>query len=229
MIAGQQARRAARAVVGAGSGGPPAVGRRMARCASRDGAARLGTAPPRPGGDGARLRGGPDRGGSCRSASASSSPPTCRDRSPRWPTAYLLRERPTLLYLSGPPSYIEGELGAGAHRAWHRQSSARDRRDGLPRDHGPPRAARRRAPRALRPALGDGPGDDGGRATSAPIGPGARRAQLWAGVASRRPWAAHRGAPRPSGAPGPGGCRRRRRPRATMPATRPLARGGRRA
>jgi predicted metallo-beta-lactamase superfamily hydrolase len=27
-------------------------------------------------------------------------------------TAYLLRERPTLLYLSGPPSYIEGELGA---------------------------------------------------------------------------------------------------------------------
>jgi predicted metallo-beta-lactamase superfamily hydrolase len=25
--------------------------------------------------------------------------------------AYLLRERPTLLYLSGPPSYIEGELG----------------------------------------------------------------------------------------------------------------------
>ena len=29
-------------------------------------------------------------------------------------TAYLLRERPTLLYLSGPPSYIERELGAGA-------------------------------------------------------------------------------------------------------------------
>ncbi|MGH7333949.1 MAG: MBL fold metallo-hydrolase [Candidatus Rokuibacteriota bacterium] len=29
-------------------------------------------------------------------------------------TAYLLRERPTLLYLSGPPSYIEGELGTGA-------------------------------------------------------------------------------------------------------------------
>lgn len=27
-------------------------------------------------------------------------------------TAYLLRERPTLLYLSGPPSYIESELGA---------------------------------------------------------------------------------------------------------------------
>ena len=26
-------------------------------------------------------------------------------------TAYLVRERPTLLYLSGPPSYIEGELG----------------------------------------------------------------------------------------------------------------------
>ncbi len=26
-------------------------------------------------------------------------------------TAYLLRERPTVLYLSGPPSYIEGELG----------------------------------------------------------------------------------------------------------------------
>lgn len=29
-------------------------------------------------------------------------------------TAYLLREKPTLLYLSGPPSYIERELGAGA-------------------------------------------------------------------------------------------------------------------
>jgi uncharacterized protein len=28
-------------------------------------------------------------------------------------TAYLLRERPTLLYLSGPPSYIESELGTG--------------------------------------------------------------------------------------------------------------------
>jgi hypothetical protein len=27
-------------------------------------------------------------------------------------TAYLLRERPTLLYLSGPPSYIEREVGA---------------------------------------------------------------------------------------------------------------------
>ena len=29
-------------------------------------------------------------------------------------TAYLIRQRPTLLYLSGPPSYIEGELGAAA-------------------------------------------------------------------------------------------------------------------
>jgi hypothetical protein len=29
-------------------------------------------------------------------------------------TAYLVRERPTLLYLSGPPSYIENELGASA-------------------------------------------------------------------------------------------------------------------
>jgi len=29
-------------------------------------------------------------------------------------TAYLLRERPTLLYLSGPPSYIESELSVGA-------------------------------------------------------------------------------------------------------------------
>jgi predicted metallo-beta-lactamase superfamily hydrolase len=29
-------------------------------------------------------------------------------------TAYLVRERPTLLYLSGPPSYVERELGAGA-------------------------------------------------------------------------------------------------------------------
>jgi predicted metallo-beta-lactamase superfamily hydrolase len=29
-------------------------------------------------------------------------------------TAYLLRERPTLLYLSGPPSYMERELGAEA-------------------------------------------------------------------------------------------------------------------
>jgi len=28
--------------------------------------------------------------------------------------AYLLRERPTILYLSGPPSYIEGELGRDA-------------------------------------------------------------------------------------------------------------------
>src|SRR4029450_4048019 len=27
-------------------------------------------------------------------------------------TAYLLRERPTLLYLSGPPSYMEREVGA---------------------------------------------------------------------------------------------------------------------
>ncbi|MBI3826547.1 MAG: hypothetical protein HY294_11170 [Candidatus Rokubacteria bacterium] len=30
------------------------------------------------------------------------------------PTAYLIRQRPTLLYLSGPPSYIERELGAAA-------------------------------------------------------------------------------------------------------------------
>jgi predicted metallo-beta-lactamase superfamily hydrolase len=29
-------------------------------------------------------------------------------------TAYLIRERPTLLYLSGPPSYIERELGTPA-------------------------------------------------------------------------------------------------------------------
>jgi predicted metallo-beta-lactamase superfamily hydrolase len=29
-------------------------------------------------------------------------------------TAYLVRERPTLLYLSGPPSYIENELGTVA-------------------------------------------------------------------------------------------------------------------
>jgi len=29
-------------------------------------------------------------------------------------TAYLLRERPTLLYLSGPPSYMEREVGAEA-------------------------------------------------------------------------------------------------------------------
>jgi hypothetical protein len=28
-------------------------------------------------------------------------------------TAYLVRERPTLLYLSGPPSYVEGEVGRG--------------------------------------------------------------------------------------------------------------------
>ena len=27
-------------------------------------------------------------------------------------TAYLIQERPTLLYLSGPPSYLERELGA---------------------------------------------------------------------------------------------------------------------
>lgn len=29
-------------------------------------------------------------------------------------TAYLIQERPTLLYLSGPPSYIEGEVGTPA-------------------------------------------------------------------------------------------------------------------
>ncbi len=29
-------------------------------------------------------------------------------------TAYLVRQRPTLLYLSGPPSYIEREIGAAA-------------------------------------------------------------------------------------------------------------------
>jgi hypothetical protein len=29
-------------------------------------------------------------------------------------TAYLIRQRPTLVYLSGPPSYIERELGAAA-------------------------------------------------------------------------------------------------------------------
>lgn len=29
-------------------------------------------------------------------------------------TAYLIRQRPTLLYLSGPPSYIEHEVGAAA-------------------------------------------------------------------------------------------------------------------
>jgi predicted metallo-beta-lactamase superfamily hydrolase len=28
-------------------------------------------------------------------------------------TAYLIRERPHLLYLSGPPSYLEGQVGAG--------------------------------------------------------------------------------------------------------------------
>ncbi len=30
------------------------------------------------------------------------------------PTAYLIRQRPTLLYLSGPPSYLEGQLGGAA-------------------------------------------------------------------------------------------------------------------
>ena len=43
-------------------------------------------------------------------------------------TAYLLRERPTLLYLVGAALLHRGRAGTGSHRARHRQPAARDRR-----------------------------------------------------------------------------------------------------
>ena len=77
-------------------------------------------------------------------------------------TAYLIRERPDLLYLSGPPAYLERELGSAVIDRGHRQPVARHRRDGLPRDHGPSRRPRRPVPRAISRALGERLRRDGG-------------------------------------------------------------------
>ena len=59
--------------------------------------------------------------------------------------AYLERERPTVLYLSGPPAYLEAQVGRAADRAGDRAAAADHRPHGLPRDPGPPRPARRAA------------------------------------------------------------------------------------
>ena len=48
--------------------------------------------------------------------------------------AYLARQRPTLLYLSGPPAYLEHAARHRAHRPGHRAPAAHHRPDRLPRD-----------------------------------------------------------------------------------------------
>ena len=48
-------------------------------------------------------------------------------------TAYLIRERPNLLYLSGPPAYLERELGSAVIDRGIANLSRDHRRDGLPR------------------------------------------------------------------------------------------------
>lgn len=125
--------------------------------------------------------------------------------------AYLTRERPTLLYLSGPPSYIEGELGRDTiERGIDNLLRVIDRTGcRVILDHHALRDARAAARFARLWQTG--------RVATAAAYAGvaeapleARRAQLWAGV--RRPPA------------------RAARPRATMPATRrTAAKGGHRA
>ena len=152
--------------------------------------------------------------------------------------AYLLRERPTLLYLSGPPSYIEGELGRGliergidnllrvidgtGCRVIMDHHALRDAR-------APARFARLwETDRVMTAASYLGVAD-------APLE--SRRAQLWAGVRKPPAKAENRGAPRLGrGAPSAGGLGAMSgppssdNPRATRPATpRTFARGGRRA
>ena len=77
-------------------------------------------------------------------------------------TAYLIRERPNLLYLSGPPAYLERELGSAVIDRGHRQPVPCHRRDGMPRHHGPSRRPRRAVPGAISRALGERLRRDGG-------------------------------------------------------------------
>ena len=64
-------------------------------------------------------------------------------------TAYLIRERPDLLYLSGRTRVPRAGARPRGDRPRDRQPVPRDRRDGLSRDHGPSRRPRRRVPRAV--------------------------------------------------------------------------------
>ena len=238
MIAGQQARRAAALWSTLGP---------VARLQSGDGwhlrepdmVLRVSAAAaPRRGRDGARLRGGPDRGGSAgtralrlRLRRAGAAVPGGRRLPPAGAAHAALPLGATLLH--------RGRAGARAHRARHRQLAARHRRHGVPRHHGSPRPARCARARALRPTVGDRPRDDGGRATGGrPTRPWRRGApSCGPACASRRPRPSNRGAPRLGrGAPSAGGLGAMSgppspsNPRATMPATpRTFAKGGRRA
>jgi predicted metallo-beta-lactamase superfamily hydrolase len=152
--------------------------------------------------------------------------------------AYLLRERPTLLYLSGPPSYLEGELGRDLiERGIDNLQRVIDGTGcRVIMDHHALRDSR--APARFARLW------ETGRVTTAAGYLGVadspletRRAKLWAGVRKPPAKADNRGAPRRSrggstaggvgavsGPPSP------EHPRATMPATpRTFGKGERRA
>src|SRR5260370_31403426 len=63
--------------------------------------------------------------------------------------AWLIQQRPTLLYLSGPPSYVERDLPAGGGPPRHHQPPRRRERAGLPRHPRPHPPARPRRGSAL--------------------------------------------------------------------------------
>ena len=62
--------------------------------------------------------------------------------------AYLARQRPTLLYLSGPPAYLESQLGSALIDRGIDQLLRIIDQTGLPRDPRSPRAAGRGATRS---------------------------------------------------------------------------------
>ena len=105
-------------------------------------------------------------------------------------SAWLIQARPTTLYLSGPPSYIERELGAAAIERAVDHLLPDHRRHRLPRHHGPPRRPRPPLRRPLRAAVGDRSGRDRRRASGAG-GPAAGIAPRAA--VGRRPQAAGQG------------------------------------
>jgi predicted metallo-beta-lactamase superfamily hydrolase len=69
--------------------------------------------------------------------------------------AYLIQQRPTLLYVSGPGLVPRARRRPRRDRARDRPAHPRDGRDRMPGDHGSPRAPRRGIRRAIRAPVGN--------------------------------------------------------------------------